>query len=330
MMISRSTSRKLLFVLFSFLLPIEVWSGVPTKPVEVRLEQEVNVSGDTVVLGDVATIYAKSMRDFQALSELTLSKIGESGELRLPQGYLENRIREVLPAGTEFRLHAPQQVTFRLNRIGTSTDEFVAEISRRGRAEGKIPEWAEVQVEPIGGFDQLKLWKLSESRIEPAAVTTRWKGETAFKISQAGKDLIWVKVKIRWFADAWVAKRSIGILSNLQAADFVKARVEVTDSREDPILASEDIEAAIRQARARRSLAGGAALVAAAIEKSPDAKPGQNLKVVFVSESGVRVSTEGALLGAGSIGGEVRAKLRSSRKVVTGKLVAGDLMEVSL
>jgi flagella basal body P-ring formation protein FlgA len=330
MMISHSTSRKLLFVLFSFLLPIEVWSGVPTKPVEVRLEQEVTVSGDTVVLGDVATIYAKSMRDFQALSELTLSKIGESGELRLPQGYLENRIREVLPAGTEFRLHAPQQVTFRLNRIGTSTDEFVAEISRRGRAEGKIPEWAEVQVEPIGGFDQLKLWKLSESRIEPAAVTNRWKGETAFKISQAGKDLIWVKVKIRWFADAWVAKRSIGILSNLQAADFVKARVEVTDSREDPILASEDIEAAIRQARARRSLAGGAALVAAAIEKSPDAKPGQNLKVVFVSESGVRVSTEGALLGAGSIGGEVRAKLRSSRKVVTGKLVAGDLMEVSL
>jgi flagella basal body P-ring formation protein FlgA len=248
----------------------------------------------------------------------------------LPQGYLGNRIREVLPAGTEFRLHAPQQVTFRLNRIGTSTDEFVAEISRRGRAEGKIPEWAEVQVEPIGGFDQLKLWKLSESRIEPAAVTTRWKGETAFKISQAGKDLIWVKVKIRWFADAWVAKRSIGILSNLQAADFVKARVEVTDSREDPLLASEDIEAAVRQARARRSLAGGAALVAAAIEKSPDAKPGQNLKVVFVSESGVRVSTEGALLGAGSIGGEVRAKLRSSRKVVTGKLVAGDLMEVSL
>jgi flagella basal body P-ring formation protein FlgA len=71
-------------------------------------------------------------------------------------------------------------------------------------------------------------------------------------------------------------------------------------------------------------------LVAAALEKAPDAKPGQSLRVVFVSESGVRVSTEGALIGAGSIGNDVRVKLRTSRKVVTGKLVAGDLMEVSL
>jgi flagella basal body P-ring formation protein FlgA len=330
MMFSSAFNRKALFVLASFLMPIEVWAAIPTKPVEVRLDSEITVSGETVVLGDVATIYAKSIHDFQALSNLTISKVGESGVLRLPQGYLENRIREVLPAGTDFRLHSPAQVTFRMDKLGSTSDEFVAEISRRGRAEGKIPEWAEVDVEAMGGFEQLKTWKLSEARIEPAAVTTRWKGEMSFRVSRGEKDLIWLKVKVRWFADAWTAKRSIGVLSALKADDFTKARVEVTNLREDPILAFEDIETVVRRARNRRSLAAGSALVSAALEKAPDAKPGQSLKVVFVSESGVRVSTEGSLLGAASIGNEVRVKLRSSRKVVTGKLVSGDLMEVSL
>jgi flagella basal body P-ring formation protein FlgA len=323
------STRKVLFVLFCFFTPLEVWAGLPTKAVEVRLSPEVVVSGENVVLGDVATIYAKNMRDFRALSDLNLSKVGETGELKLPQGYLEARIREALPAGTDFRLHAPGVVTFRLNRLGLSTAEFAEEVARRGRAEGKIPEWAEVEVEPVNGFDQLKLWRLSEARIDPAAEMARWKGELAFKISR-GSELTWVKVRVRWFAKAWTAKRNIGLLSSLSPADFTATRVELTNSREDPLLAEEDLAAAVGSARARRSLAAGTPLSLAALERAPDARPGQALRVVFISESGVRVSAEGALVGAGSIGSEARAKLRSSRKVVTGKLVAGNLMEVSL
>lgn len=326
-----SSFYRILIVLFCFFSPVEVWSyPLPTKPVEVRIDKTVTVSGDSVLLGDVATIYAKSIRDFQALSGLMLSKIDESGELKLPRAYLMARIKEALPAGTDFELSAPAEVRFHLNRIGISTDEFVAEITKRGQAEGKFPEWAEVEVEPVGGFNKLKLWKISESRIEPAAVMPRWKGDLAFKISRPGKDLVWVKVKVRWFANVWVAKRSLRIFSKMRASDFKKARVDVTTLREDPVLASEDITKVLEHARMKRSIASGAPLVSTALERAPDAKPGQNLKVIFVSESGIRVSTEGSLLGSGSIGQDVRVKLRRSRKVVTGKLVADNLMEVSL
>ena len=112
--------------------------------------------------------------------------------------------------------------------------------------------------------------------------------------------------------------------------DFEKGRVEITALREDPILASEDLSVALASARARRSIQMSTPLTSAAIEKAPDAKPGQALKVVFVSESGIRVTTDGSLLGSGSVGNEVRAKLHSSRKTVTGKLVTGGMMEVSL
>lgn len=333
-MLSSESFRKFLLVICSFLMPIEVWGNIPTRAVEIRLEPEVMVSGETVVLGDVATIYAKSIHDFNALSSLTLSTFaGGSGELRLPQGYLANRIREALPKGTEFKLFAPSQVVFRLDRLGLSPQEFAAEVIRRGRAEGKIPEWIEAEVQPISGFDQLKLTKLSESLIEPAAEMLRWKGEMAFKVSNPAKTdgtLAWVKVRVRWFADVWVAKRSIGILSVIQPSDFSHGRVEVTALREDPMLATENLDQALASARARRSIQASSPLTVAAIERAPDAKPGQALKVVFVSESGIRVTTEGSLLGAGSVGNEVRAKLRSSRKTVTGKLVSGGMMEVTL
>ncbi len=329
-MLSSELIRKIAFLLFVLLFPVEVWA-LPTKAVEVRLESTVNVASETVVLGDVATIYAKSMRDFQTLSQLTLSKIPESGELRLPQGYLEGRIREVLPAGTTFQLHAPSQVVFRLATLGISPEEFAAEILKRARSEGRIPEWAEAQIEPVGGFDQLKLWRGNQVRIDPAAEMPRWKGEMAFKVAPLGKsDLAWVKVKVRWFAEAWVAKRALGILSPLRPEDFESTRVEVTALREDPLLVKEDLNVYLRSARARRSIAAANPLTAQAIERAPDAKAGQPLRVVFVSESGIRVSAEGALIGAGIIGNEAKAKLRTSRKIITGKLVSENLMEVSL
>lgn len=331
-MLLNDLGRRILFVLSVFLMPVEVWATVPSADVEVRLEREVTVGADTVVLGDVATIYAKSIHDFQALSSLMISKIpGDQGELRLPQGYLENRIREALPPGTNFKLRSPELVVFRVERIGVTAEQFAQEVLKRGRHDGKIPEWAEVEVETVGGFDALQLHKLADIRFAPAAEMNRWKGEMAFKVSQKDKsDVNWVKVKLRWFARAWVAKRNIGILTNPQPEDFSAARVEVTASREDPVLASEDISSALRSARAKRTLTAGAPLSVGALEKAPDAKPGQPLKVVFVSESGIRVTTDGALLGAASIGNEVRAKLRASRKVITGKLVSSGLVEVSL
>lgn len=333
-MLSSEAIRKCLLALFAFLMPVDVWGRVPSSAVEIRLEPEVIVRGGPVLLGDVATIYAKSIHNFQALSNLTISTFpGDSAEMRLPQAYLTNRIREALPPGTDFRLLAPPQVVFRLDRLGLTPQEFAAEIIRRGRAEGKIPDWVQAEVQPLTGFDQLKLIKPSAALIEPAGEMIRWKGEIAFKVSQPGRadgGIMWVKARVRWFADAWVAKRQIGILSVIQASDFSAGRVEITALREDPVLANEDLEKVLSSARARRSIQASSPLTVAAIEKAPDVKPGQALKVVFVSDSGIRVTTDGAVLGAGSIGNEVRAKLRTSRKTVTGKLVSGGMMEVSL
>lgn len=329
---------KIFFLLIIALLPLETWAipALPTKDIEVRLESRVNVGSDRIVLGDVATIYSKSMRNFRELSDLVISQIPEDQtELKLPQSYLARRIREILPADVDFVLHAPNEIVFHLERIGISPSEFVAEVERQSKEANKIPNGVEAEFEAVSGLDQLKMYKTALVNIEPATVNSPWKGEMIFKVvpKTAGlAPIAWVKVKARWFAKVWVAKKGVGVNQSLNANNFELIRQEITALREDSLSAEneEQLALAIGSARSRRSIASGTVLTAGMLERKPDAGPGQALKVIFVSENGIRVTTDGAIIGSGVIGADVKAKLRSSRKIVTGKLVSSGVMEVTL
>lgn len=328
-MLSSELVRKILLFVAALLMPVEVWAALPATAVDIRLASEVKVAGEAVVLGDVATIFAKSMKDFQALSTLVVSQLPAGGDLKLPSSYLEARIREALPAGTKFTLHAPAQIVFRAQALGVGEAELAKLVTERGRAEGKIPAWAEARVEVENGADQLKLISASDLKLEGPVGSAVWRGPVSFKVS-GGTQPVWLRTRIRWFADVWVAARAIPARAEIGPADFKTASVELTNVREEAMPAATSLDTVLRSARARRSLRAETPLVAAMIERTPDARAGQALKVVFISESGIRVATEGALMGAGVVGEEVKARLRSSRKVVTGRLTESGALEVSL
>lgn len=309
-------------------------SALPTRAVEVQIAGDAKVAGEQVVLGDVATIYAKDLRNFKALSGLVISRIpDDQAEIRLPSSYLEARIRAVLPAGADFAIRAPAQIVFRLERLGITAQDFSTEVERMARAGGKAPKNVELDVAPLTGIDQLKGLSLADARIEPAAEMEQWKGDLSFKVTRKNGNAapLWVRTKVRWFRNAWVASRSLGFNESLSPALFAEARVETTNLREDPVGGSkEEFAASLANARLRRAVAVNAPLLPSALERRPDAASGAALRVVFVSESGVRVSADGLLVGPGSIGGDVKARLKSSKKLVTGKLVSQGLVEVSL
>lgn len=329
---------KLFFVaLLTALLPLTAFSVnsvIPTKAVEVHLDSDIKVGGEQVVLGDVATIYAKSLQDFKALSGLVLSKIPEDKrEVKLPASYLEARVRAALPPGAEFALRAPKEIIFRLERVGVAPQEVATEIARMGRAAGKIPEGVEVEVVPLSGLEQLAGYTLATTVIEPSAELQRWKGEMQFKVTKAGSGAppVWVKAKVRWFQNVWVASRSLMFTETPSASHFVLGKVETTALREEPIaVSSEDLPEFLKLARIKRQIPAKSPLLPSMLDRKPDTAAGSLLRVVFISESGVRVSADGALLVPGSIGSDVKARLRSSKKIVTGKLVSQSLMEVSL
>lgn len=336
-MFSNSKFALITIILLSALLPLAAFSAgvVPVKAVEIHLDSDVKVGGDQVVLGDVATIYARSLQHFKALSGLVISRIpDDKQEVRLPGSYLEARVRAALPPGTEFALRAPSEIVFRLERVGLGTQELAAEISRLGRAAGKIPGGTEAEVIPLVGLEHLAGWKLSSTRIEPQAEMQRWKGDVSFKLTRTDNPSappVWVRTKVRWFQQAWVAKRSLPPGAPMDSSHFSLGRVETTALREEPIaVPAEELGALLSSSRLKRLLSAENALVPSLLDRKPDAMPGSSLRVVFISESGVRVSADGALLAPATIGNDVKARLRSSKKIVTGKLVSQGLVEVSL
>jgi flagella basal body P-ring formation protein FlgA len=337
-MFSSDLFRKISLILAVALLPLTAFaasSAVPVKPVEIHMDSEVKVAGEQVVLGDVATIYARSLADFKALSSLVISQIPDDKlEVKLPASYLEARVRAALPPGTDFALRSPKDVVFRLERLGLGSQEIAAEITRLGRVSGKIPEGVEVEVQTLSGMDQLAGYKLAGTRIDPGAEMKAWKGDMSFKLTKAdgaGAPPVWVRAKLRWFQQAWVASRNLMFTENPDPSQFALGKVEVTGLREDPVTGSaEELAGFLKSARIKRQIAANSPLLPSMLDRKPDAAAGSALRVVFVSESGVRVSADGSLLSPGSIGSDVKARLRSSKKIVTGKLVSQGLVEVSL
>lgn len=337
-MCSSDFMKKFLFILCVFFMPIEVWSAenLLTKAIEIRLAAEVPTTSDKIVLGDVATIYSKSIHDFQTLSSLVVGQIpNDTKELKIPLSYLRARIKEALPQDAEFSIKAPLQIVFRQEKFGVSAQEIAQEVIRIGKEKGKIPTFVSPTVEAISGLDKLDIYKLSSSKIEPAGEQSNWKGEMNFKVSsliEGNTIQSWVKLKINWFADAWVANANIKAFQPLSADQFKKVNTDITSVREDLVSAAdeESLKTILKSGRAKRTIAAAAPLTMGMLDRKPDVSPGQKLKVIFVSENGLQVSTEGSIIGVGSVGDDVKAKLRSSKKIITGKLVSDSVIEVSL
>jgi flagella basal body P-ring formation protein FlgA len=336
MCLSKLSLFVLSFVFGPLLALADVQASIPKKAVEVRFAPNIQVSGERIVLGDAALVYARSMANFQALSALELARLPEGGhELRLPAEYLNQRIREALPQGTEMELSAPEFVTFHLQKIGLNERDFSADLTRIAKERGKIPEGAEIEIQPISGFERLKLVRPEGARIEAATEMPRWKGELSFRVVRAdtaGEGPVWVRAKVRWFQKVWVAKKRNGFGQALDSADFELKRIETTDLHEDPVAVSrpEELAGLLKNSRARRAIAENSPLLPSQVEKRPDAMAGQPLRVIFQSESGVSVTADGALISPGTIGSEVKARLHSSKKIVVGKLVSEGVMEVNL
>jgi flagella basal body P-ring formation protein FlgA len=331
-----SDLRKVFILTVALLLPVEVWAQ---KPVEVTIPGEATVSGEAVALGDIATIHANSDSDVDKLAGLMISQFpSNQTEMQVPSSYLARRIAEAMPELIDFHLDAPEQILLHLKRetsaaakadaTGITKKELAELINSKARSSGLVPDWVETQVEIVSGMENLKGLSIKDVAVEPAG-TSRWKGNLSFKVIQ-GQSVKWVSAKVRWFGQVWAAARDIAGSSQANPADFETARLELTSLREDPIGANENIETLLANARMRRQLRAHDALVKGAVERKPDARAGQDLKVVFVSASGIRVTADGSLLGAGAVGDEVRARLKSSKKIVVGQLVKPGLVEVSL
>lgn len=311
--------------LFLFLIPVALFGQTLAHDIEINIPGETKIVNDSIKLGEVAQVYVKNIHQFRALSELEIAQFpSDQAELVVPGEYVKQRIMELLGPRADASFKIPAAIKFTRSYSAQNELALIEEIKRLGKESSKFPADVTVNIEiikmPSVGKDKIK--------ITPAAEIAQWRGEVNFRTSYGE----WVKAKINWFMEAWLAKRDLALFTDLKPSDFEKGSINVTALRSLPLAASstEQLAQTLAGARTKRMLRMKMALASEFIDKKPDTKMGESLKVVFVSSSGLRVEAEGQAVQESHIGLETKARLFKSKKIVTGMLVNPHLMEVSL
>ncbi|NUM89358.1 MAG: hypothetical protein HUU37_09155, partial [Bdellovibrionales bacterium] len=215
----------LLIALFAFFAPFLAISSVPVADVEVHFQRRAGVAGEKVVLGDVATIYARDLRVFEKLSALVVGQMpADKDEWRVPVDYVKTRVEEA--SGKNARVHGPEMLAFFRQRAHSVMEDLAAQAVKMGADLRKVPEGISAVAEVFSRAD-LNSLRLEEWRLVPAVERAEWRGDTSFRLEpRSGKaDPVWLSVKFRWFADGWVARREFSYQKDVEAAGFRRERV---------------------------------------------------------------------------------------------------------
>ncbi len=127
-----------------------------------------------------------------------------------------------------------------------------------------------------------------------------------------------VRLRIRRFADVFVAQGSVKRHEELHAGLFEQKRMEVTSLREQSVGSTGEIEGQ----RAKRSMRKGGILTVDALEPIPDIEVGAEVSIVYEDAGGLcTITAPGRVMQTGWAGEQIRVKNTVSGKVITARVV---------
>lgn len=310
----------------------------PTKDIEVAIDGNVQVDSEFVILGQAAKISALDDGILQRVSKINLLKFPNGvDKVEIPSEYIQSRIREVLGYDLTAEFRMPTSVTFIRENPRISQETLKEKILEQARLRKKIPSGVDLKIRTVF-TDQLPVVPQGANVVlEPGSRLARWHGLVNFRVfftknGQRVGHFHWVRADMRWYAKRWKAVREIGYHERLKAEDFRFTEVEIGPHTRQTlrITDTKKFSSFIRNARARRAIKVNSLLTQSMIEKKPDIKMGEEVDIVFRNSYGLKIRSTGKVMENSSIGSEVKAKLKGTRKVVSGKMVSKKTLEVQL
>lgn len=311
---------------------------VPSVPVVIRINSPVTVSEENIHLGQIGTIQVTRTKDKDDIVDLQIARMPQDKDsLALPAAYVQARVREVLGAERRVQFDMPEVIELRKSQKHFTQSRFSEELIRLAREGKKIPEDVELRVEANNFPASVDYQPGASIRIEAQNAPGDWHGIMLFKVILADAQQqplrnFFVQAKLNWLAMRWVSKRDLAFRSSLRAEDFELSAIDVGPGRNPPLLAKtiEDFNKLVDGATANRAVHKGQALVPSWIARDPDVQRGQKIKIVVNNNNGLRVVASGEAMKSAVVGGELRARLSKTGRIVSGLLVEKDLLEVGL
>jgi flagella basal body P-ring formation protein FlgA len=186
-------------------------------------------------------------------------------------------------------------------------------------------ESLEIRVEPLDPRLRLNPCGKELEAFQPGGSQTL--GNTTVGIRCPGPQpwTLYVRVGVRIFAEVLVAARFLPAGTTLSASDLR------TERRELSLLAGnyETVPERLIGKRLRRSQPVGRVIPPQAVMATPLIKKGERV-IILAHQNGMEVSTSGIALDDADLGERLRVRNESSQKVIEGKVIAAQRIEVIL
>ncbi len=315
---------KLAGFIVTFLLLIGTAGAVePTAP-EIAISKKVEVSGDTVLLGDIARISGDE-GEIAALKELPLGKTPSPGSYRILKSrkivaYLEKR------GWGRVTVQAPEEINVWRRASLLPEDELMANV--RETLIRKMP-WAREEV-------KITVASLNRNILLPQGRLS-FHVEVPDKFNFIGTELVsvdvmvddkkekslWVKSDIKVYLDMLVAARPLLKNETLSESDVMVKRKLVSSLRREIFNSASPVIGM----RVKRAIKKGALITDADIVLPPLFKRG-NMVTILAEKGPLVISTVGKALEKGFKGKMVRIENVSSKKIIMAEAVDAKTVKI--
>ncbi len=306
------------------LLLMLVASGALAATPSITVARRVSVEGATVRLGDVAALRGFTPEVERRLARIEIASAPGVGTGKLlPKAFLRSKLRDGgVPPGVRLKLPRRLELERKARTVSGRTLSRKVEQAVRGLmphapadvAELKVPRLPDLKVP--AGCDLAVEFEDGETFAGPH-VTATLVVQDGPKVVQSRR----IDVRLDVFGKAWGVAAPVTRGETLSAGEVVEIRVPRSRIPADAVLNPEDIE----RAQARRPIEPDEPIRRAYLKIPPLVKRGDRVRMV-ARRGGIEISAQGEAVASARRGDTVQVRNLSSRKVVSGRLEAANLV----
>ena len=292
----------------------------------IQVQASAEVRTNPVRLGDVARISGMSEADEARLAAIELGAAPMVGTGRLlPRAFLQSAIQDAgPPRGTVLRLPARLELERKAARLESSVMRREIEAAVRadlgevvGVAAVKVPQLSDLQM-PAGARLQVDVAASGPGARSVSATVRILDGAQVVRTQQ-------VVVQIDRLETAWILRHEVARGQPVVPSDLEAVQRPSSEMTPDAVRNPSELQ----NATARRDLRAGEPVLRRSVELPPMVARGHRVTLVAQTRA-IRLSALGEALAAGHHGDTIRVRNLDSQKIVTGRIVGPQTVEMEL
>ncbi len=293
----------------------------------IRFNEHVEIEGDEVLLGQIATIEGSDIKLNQHLKNIVIAKAPLPGNARqFDAKYLHRRLNQYHIDLTTVIVQAPSQVVVKRGHIDIAKNE-IEKIVSEFIAQQAPPDNTTMCIKEIRVPANVRLprghitYKVSAPRNR--ALMGRCPIAVDFSVNGKAHKKVWATAMIEVLGPVVVTRKPLGRHKPIAEDDI---EIQTLDLANVPANVLTDLEAAIGK-RTKRAISAQIPLRADSIELPPLVKRGDLVVIVAESES-LKITTLGQVKKKGRLGERIPVVNLDSKKVLHARVVDANTVKV--